>query len=186
MFCRLVICLLNCVTETIQVTEGRKYFSRGWHIGQPWFTTWHISRVVSLFRDSSTLECSIQKVLGKERENLHFCIGLSEQKINCSSSISSLDYTRYQGRKSIPVAVQYKAVGLQSLDCWDRGFESRLRHECSSLVLVVHCVDSGMCDELITRSGETYPVYVCVCLIVCDLGASITSDLGPKWAVVPQ
>jgi len=27
--------LLNCITETIQVTEGRQYFPRGPHVGQP-------------------------------------------------------------------------------------------------------------------------------------------------------
>jgi len=37
MFCRPVTsCLLNCITETIQVTEGRKYLPRGSHVGQPW------------------------------------------------------------------------------------------------------------------------------------------------------
>jgi hypothetical protein len=29
------------------------------------------------------------------------------------------------------------------------------------------CVGSGLCDELITRSEESY--RVCVCLILCDL-----------------
>ena len=36
MFCTPIISrLLNCITETIQVTEGRIYF-RGPHVGQPW------------------------------------------------------------------------------------------------------------------------------------------------------
>ena len=36
MFCRhIVSCLLNCITETVQVTEGRKCFPRGRHVGQP-------------------------------------------------------------------------------------------------------------------------------------------------------
>jgi len=30
--------LLNRITETIQVNEGRKYFPRGPHFGQPWCT----------------------------------------------------------------------------------------------------------------------------------------------------
>jgi hypothetical protein len=28
--------LLNCITQTTQVTEGRKYVHRGRHVGQPW------------------------------------------------------------------------------------------------------------------------------------------------------
>jgi hypothetical protein len=54
---------------------------------------------LSLFHDSSTVECSIQKDVGKGREKLHFSIGLNEEKINCSSNISSLDYNRYYGCK---------------------------------------------------------------------------------------
>ena len=30
----ILYCLLNCVTETIEVTEGRRYFSREPHVGQ--------------------------------------------------------------------------------------------------------------------------------------------------------
>lgn len=36
-FCRpIIICMLNCSTESKHVTEGRKYLPRGPHIGQPW------------------------------------------------------------------------------------------------------------------------------------------------------
>jgi hypothetical protein len=58
-------------------------------------------------------------------------------------------------------------VGLKSLDCWDRGFESRCEHGSSFLVLVMCCVGSGLCDRLITRSGESYCVCVFVCVCVC-------------------
>jgi len=35
MFCKLIIlCLLNCIFETILVTEGHNYFSQGPHFGQ--------------------------------------------------------------------------------------------------------------------------------------------------------
>ena len=40
MFCRLVmllLCLLNCVTEITEVTEGRTHFARGLHVAQPCF-----------------------------------------------------------------------------------------------------------------------------------------------------
>jgi hypothetical protein len=33
----MVLCLLNCITETIQATEGSKYFIRGLNVGQPCF-----------------------------------------------------------------------------------------------------------------------------------------------------
>jgi hypothetical protein len=41
-------------------------------------------------------------------------------------------------------------------------------------VFVVYCVGSGLCDELITCSEESYLVCVCVCVgrIVCDTETS--------------
>ena len=74
-----------------------------------------------------------------------------------------------------------RGVGLQPLDFWDRGFESRWRHGCSSLVFVVCCVCSGLCDELITRSGESYRLCLYVCLIVCDLETSKMRWPSPLW-----
>ena len=61
----------------------------------------------------------------------------------------------------------YTAVagGLQQPDCRDYGFDSRLGHGCSSLVFVVCFVGSGLCDELITRSEESY--RRCVCARAC-------------------
>jgi hypothetical protein len=34
-------------------------------------------------------------------------------------------------------------------------------------VSCVCCVGSGLCEELITRSEESYRVCVCVCVCVC-------------------
>jgi len=34
------------------------------------------------------------------------------------------------------------------------------------LLFVVRCVDTGLCDELITGSEETYKVCMCVCVCV--------------------
>ena len=35
MFCSpIILCLVNCIIETIQPIEGRKYSSRGFHVGQ--------------------------------------------------------------------------------------------------------------------------------------------------------
>jgi hypothetical protein len=54
---------------------------------------------------------------------------------------------------------------LQILDCTIAKVESRRGHEYPSLVIfvfvVVYCVGSGLCDGLITHSGEYYSVCVC-------------------------
>jgi hypothetical protein len=42
----------------------------------------------------------------------------------------------------------------QPLDCWDHGFES----DSSSLVFVVVCADTNLCDGLITRPEKPYRV----------------------------
>jgi hypothetical protein len=75
-------------------------------------------------------------------------------------------------------------VGLRSLDCWDCTFESRPGHGCSSVVFVVCCVSSGLCDELITRSEESYRVW-CVCLCVMRKPQQ-RGGVDPSWAVAPQ
>ena len=51
---------------------------------------------------------------------------------------------------------------------WDRGFESRWGYGCLSLLFVVSCVNSGLCEELITASEDSYRV--------CDL---VTSKM--RW-----
>ena len=44
MFCTYTTsCLLNCITETIQVTKGRKYFPQGPHVVQPWCSAFHLT-----------------------------------------------------------------------------------------------------------------------------------------------
>ena len=43
MFCRpVILCLLNCTTETNQVTECRQNFSLWPHVGQPWYILWSL------------------------------------------------------------------------------------------------------------------------------------------------
>ena len=74
-------------------------------------------------------------------------------------------YTYFSSRPYIDpiycVCMYMRGVGLRPLDCWNHGFESRLGHGCSSVVFVVCCVGSGLCDEPITRSEESYSVCVC-------------------------
>jgi hypothetical protein len=57
-----------------------------------------------------------------------------------------------------------EGVRVGSLDCWDRGFEFRWEHEGSSLVFVVCCLGSVLCNVLFTHSEESYRwcVYNCV------------------------
>jgi hypothetical protein len=69
-----------------------------------------------------------------------------------------------------------RGARLQLLYHCDRGFESHFGHGCSSLVFVVCCEGSGLCDELLTHSEESYQM----CLIVCDLETSIVRQPRPK------
>jgi len=50
------------------------------------------------------------------------------------------------------------------LDYWERGFESRRQHGCSSLMFVLRYIGSGLCDELITSSEESYRECVSNCV----------------------
>jgi hypothetical protein len=55
------------------------------------------------------------------------------------------------------------------LDCLDRSFESCWASGCSSLVPVVRCTGTGLCDELITRPEEFCQMHG---LFVCERGTS--------------
>jgi len=74
-------------------------------------------------------------------------------------------YTSYRRRRTVIKESFTATIGiiLQSLDCRDRGFESRSGNGCSSHVFVVCCVGSGFCDELMTRV-ESYRVHVSNCV----------------------
>ena len=52
--------------------------------------------------------------------------------------------------------------GLHLLDSYNRRFESRWWQGYSSLVCVLCCVGSGLCDKLITGIEESYRLCVCV------------------------
>ena len=64
--------------------------------------------------------------------------------------------------------------------CWDHGFRSHWEHGCLSLVFLMCCVSSGLCNKLITCSEESYWVRVCVCLILCNLETSTVKQPRPK------
>jgi hypothetical protein len=49
-----------------------------------------------------------------------------------------------------------QGVGLQPLNGWNRGFESRSKYESSSPMFVVCRVGSGLCDGLITQFDMIY------------------------------
>jgi hypothetical protein len=67
-------------------------------------------------------------------------------------------------------------VGLQPLDSWDRRFEPRGGHGYSSLVFVVCCTGSDLCDGPITHTEEFLPDVcdmlqtVCVVCVWCVCG----------------
>jgi hypothetical protein len=56
-------------------------------------------------------------------------------------------------------------ISLQPLGCGDEGSNSDEGMDVC-LVFIVCCVGSGHCEELITRSEESYRVCVCVCMCV--------------------
>jgi hypothetical protein len=58
------------------------------------------------------------------------------------------------------------------------------RHGRSSFVFLVCCAGSGLCDELNTRSEESY--RLCVCLTECDLETSTRRQPRPSYSVEPQ
>jgi hypothetical protein len=65
------------------------------------------------------------------------------------------------------MAVRSKAWVCSCLDPTTRGLRSRYGHVGSFLVSVVCFFVSGLCDQLITRPGESYRMCVCVCVCVC-------------------
>jgi hypothetical protein len=69
----------------------------------------------------------------------------------------------------------FHGVGVWPLDCWDREFEFRRGHGCSSLVFVVCCVRCVLCEGLITCSEEPH----LMCMSVCDLETSTVRRLRP-------
>jgi hypothetical protein len=80
-----------------------------------------------------------------------------------------------QAKEIEPIQV---ACRLRPLDCRDRGFESRWEYECSSLVFVMCCIGSGICDKLISHSDESYQAHVL--RSVCDLETSLVKRPTPE------
>ena len=73
---------------------------------------------------------------------------------------------------------------LRPLDQCDRGFETRWSHGCSSVGLVMCCVGSGLCTELITRSGESYRLCVSNCVWSRNLNKEVAT--APASITVPD
>lgn len=90
----------------------------------------------------------------------------------------------------IPVTKRCKTYACSCLIAGNRGFESRLVHGCLCFVFVVCCLGSGLWNEIISRSEESYraraPVCVCLSVFVCDLETAKQGGLGPIWVVAPQ
>jgi hypothetical protein len=76
---------------------------------------------------------------------------------------------------------------VELLGCWKCDFESWWGRGCWSIVFVLCYIGRGVCYEPITRSGESYRVCVCVCLIACYLETSRNScGLDQSCAVGQQ
>ena len=63
-----------------------------------------------------------------------------------------------------------KGVGLRTLACWDRGFESRQkggRLSCVSQCFVCVLSGKGLCEGPILRPAESYRQRALVCVCVC-------------------
>jgi len=72
---------------------------------------------------------------------------------------SLLVFSQSSVSRLIGVLVMLDLVAVPSevwLYSWDRGFQPPCGHEYSSFVLVGCCVGSGLCDGLITHTGESY------------------------------
>jgi hypothetical protein len=104
------------------------------------FTLFLISSVHTSFYLFPTITCSI-------------CINELYNALNKFRFIKKALITLMSKQQSAdPGGRVVQRLSLQPPDCWDRGFESRWGHGCSSLVFVVCCVGSSLCDGLITRS----------------------------------
>jgi len=86
-----------------------------------------------------------------------------------------------------PSARAVQDVGLRPLYCWACGFEYRWGHGYSSVVFDGWCIGSGLFDELIIRSEESYRQCVCVCVFPCLIQKPPQwSCFCSSWTVRPQ
>jgi hypothetical protein len=99
------------------------------------------------------------------------------------TAITSINYTtvhRATGISQLHVKVSSEFNSILSIpmhDYWDRGFESRWSHGCSSLVFVECCKGSSLCEGLITLA-ESYQVCVCVCVCYRNLNGAAWAPIG--------
>jgi hypothetical protein len=74
-------------------------------------------------------------------------------------------------------------VGLRPLACWGCGLESHRLHGCRLLKESV-LLGRGLCDELITRTEESYRLWY---VFVCDQENFMNEEALALWgAVAPQ
>jgi hypothetical protein len=73
----------------------------------------------------------------------------TKQKQITSNSLLLITYINSVEKCALLADRDVRALGLQPLDCWDRGFESHGGHGLSSVVFVCCCVGSDLCDGLI-------------------------------------
>jgi hypothetical protein len=76
-------------------------------------------------------------------------------------------FFKYSSYLPISVAMRSKAWVCNRLIAGFAGSSPAEGRVFPSLVFVVFCVGSALCDGLIIRSGESYRVCVCGCVCVC-------------------
>jgi hypothetical protein len=79
----------------------------------------------------------------------------TKQKQITSNSLLLITYINSVEQCTLLADLCVRALGLQSLDCWDRGFESHRGNDFSSFMFVWCCVCSGLRDGLITTRNVT-------------------------------
>jgi len=90
-------------------------------------------------------------------------VSWKENNQSCPNNYFKFNYIGLWPGWSDPSGRAVLGVGLRSLDCWDCGFESRRRHRCLSLVIVVYCqVDvCASCWSLVQGSTTDCDVSEC-------------------------
>lgn len=106
-----------------------------------------------------------------------------ETKQITSNSLLLITYINPVEQCTLHAYLGVRALGLQPLDCWDRGFESHWRHDFSFLVFVWCCVGSGLRDGLITIRNVTAWCRITGCFEVfcgCSLSLLPSGDLWQR------
>ena len=143
-------------------------------------------------------------IVGAGAENSQVLIKLGSECFTlllCTVALSCFDLSCFQMRliwwiksNNIPYFSEYNGprrfrwpYGLRRTSAVALLLGSRVRicwgHGCSSVVFVVSCAGSGLCDELITRLEESHRLW---CVWLCVIKKPQQWDgLSPSWILEP-